>query len=157
MNESLIPGATNAFKSIYSHGLIRSVVCISHIRVAEPRPNAAHTLALARRSSDLRATVALFPELGTSAYSNEDLFHQDALLDASAKAIGEVVEASRNLCPILIVGAPPRPHILGNRYTKPLCWSVIRQKWNNLSSPLSLLFMNICVLAATSRRKKVKR
>jgi len=30
-------------------------------------------------------------------------------------------------------------------------------KWNNLSSPLSLLFMNICVLAATSRRKKVKR
>jgi NAD+ synthase (glutamine-hydrolysing) len=52
--------------------------------------------------------VALFPELGLSAYSNEDLFHQDALLDASEAALERVVEASRDLAPVLLVGVPLR-------------------------------------------------
>jgi len=52
--------------------------------------------------------VALFPELSISAYSNEDLFHQDALLDGAANAIREIVEVSRELIPILIIGAPLR-------------------------------------------------
>jgi NAD+ synthase (glutamine-hydrolysing) len=66
------------FDSIYSHGFVRVAVCIPAVRVAEPRHNAAHTVALARRASDAKAAVVLFPELGLSAYSNEDLFHQDA-------------------------------------------------------------------------------
>ncbi|MBC8075839.1 MAG: NAD(+) synthase, partial [Chloroflexales bacterium] len=49
-----------------------------------------------------------FPELGLSAYSNEDLFHQDALLDASVEALGQLAEASRALAPVLLVGAPLR-------------------------------------------------
>ena len=36
--------------------------------------------------------MALFPELGLSAYSNEDLFHQDALLDAAIEGLREVVD-----------------------------------------------------------------
>jgi NAD+ synthase (glutamine-hydrolysing) len=96
------------FNSIYSHGFIRAAVCIPAVRVAEPRHNAAHTLTLARRASDAKAAVALFPELGLSAYSNEDLFHQDALLEASVAAVHDVVEASRDLMPILVVGAPLR-------------------------------------------------
>ena len=53
---------------------------------------------LARQASERSAAVALFPELGISAYTNEDLFHQDALLDASTEALGQVVEDSRELC-----------------------------------------------------------
>ena len=34
-----------------------------------------------------RAVLAVFPELGLSAYSNADLFQQDALLDASLAAL----------------------------------------------------------------------
>ena len=45
--------------------------------------------------------VASFPELGLSAYSNEDLFQQDALLDASLNALGHIVEGSRKL-PLLL-------------------------------------------------------
>ncbi len=74
------------FQSIYSHGFIRAAVCIPFIRVADPDYNVEHTLGLARRASALNAAVALFPELGISAYSNEDLFHQDALLDATEAA-----------------------------------------------------------------------
>ena len=56
----------------------------------------------------LGAAVALFPELGISAYSNDDLFHQDALLEASVRGMAEVVAGSRSLTPCVIVGAPLR-------------------------------------------------
>ena len=94
--------------SIYSHGFIRAAVCIPFVRVADPAYNAEHTLQLVRQASDLHAAVALFPEMGISAYSNEDLFHQDALLDAVRAALGRLVEESRTLTPVLLVGAPLR-------------------------------------------------
>jgi NAD+ synthase (glutamine-hydrolysing) len=94
------------FYSIYSHRLIRAAVCIPSLRVADPVFNLERTLELARRASRENATVALFPELGISAYSNEDLFHQDALLEASRNAVADLVEESETLTPMLIVGAP---------------------------------------------------
>ncbi len=100
-----MPGS---FHSIYSHGFIRAVVGIPKVAVAHPEFNATHTLDLARRASDLNAAVALFPELGVSAYSNEDLFHQDALLDGVKAALANIVEESRGLTPVLLVGAPLR-------------------------------------------------
>jgi NAD+ synthase (glutamine-hydrolysing) len=96
------------FYSIYSHGFIRAAVCVPFIRVADPDYNVEHTIGLARRASEMHAAVALFPELGISAYSNEDLFHQDALLDACEAALARLIEESRNLSPILLVGAPLR-------------------------------------------------
>jgi NAD+ synthase (glutamine-hydrolysing) len=96
------------FHSIYSHGFIRAAVCIPSVRVADPTYNLARTLDLARRASDQHAAIALFPELGLSAYSNEDLFHQDALLDASLAALADLIAASRDLTPLLLVGLPLR-------------------------------------------------
>lgn len=96
------------FHSIYAHGFIRAAVCIPTLRVADPAFNAAQTIDLARRASEAKAAVALFPELGISAYSNEDLFHQDALLEASRAALSEVVQASVGLTPVLVVGCPLR-------------------------------------------------
>src|SRR5438105_12970879 len=96
------------FHSIYTHGFVRAAVCIPHVAVAAPERNADRTIALASRASDLKAAVTLFPELGVSAYTNEDLFHQDALLDAVEVALGRIVEASADLRPILIVGAALR-------------------------------------------------
>jgi NAD+ synthase (glutamine-hydrolysing) len=96
------------FHSIYSHGFIRAAICMPAVRVADPAYNTERTLELARRASELGAAVALFPELGISAYSNEDLFHQDALLAACETALGRLLEASRKLVPVLVVGAPLR-------------------------------------------------
>src|SRR5215217_7489865 len=68
------------FLSIYTHKFIRTAVCVPFVRVADPVFNAERTLSLAQRASEMKAAVALFPELGISAYSNEDLFHQDVLI-----------------------------------------------------------------------------
>ena len=54
------------------------------------------------------AAVALFPELGISAYSNDDLFHQDVLLDATKEALRGIISNSKDLSPVLLVGAPLR-------------------------------------------------
>jgi NAD+ synthase (glutamine-hydrolysing) len=98
------------FHSIYSHGFIRVAVCIPSVRVADPAYNVEHTIALARRASEQHAAVALFPELGLSAYTCDDLFQQDALLEAVRDGIDRVVEESRGLTPVLLVGAPLRFH-----------------------------------------------
>jgi len=96
------------FHSIYTHGFLRAAVCVPRVRVADPVFNGEHTLGLAQQASEMKAAVALFPELGISAYSNEDLFHQDALLDASREALARLIEGSRELTPVLLVGAPLR-------------------------------------------------
>jgi NAD+ synthase (glutamine-hydrolysing) len=98
----------NRFDSIYSHGIIRAAVCLPSLRVADPEFNLERTLALARQASKANVAVALFPELGLSAYTNDDLFHQDALLDASKAAVARLVKTSAGLTPVLVVGAPLR-------------------------------------------------
>jgi NAD+ synthase (glutamine-hydrolysing) len=96
------------FYSIYSHGMIRAAVCIPTLRVADPAFNVERTLTLARQASKNHVAVALFPELGISSYTNDDLFHQDALLDAVKDALARLVKASQSLTPVLVVGAPLR-------------------------------------------------
>ena len=96
------------FESIYRHGFARVAVATPGVEVASPALNVAHTLDLARRAAREHAVLAVFPELGLSAYSNEDLFQQDALLDASLDALRELTEASRDLPLALAVGLPLR-------------------------------------------------
>jgi NAD+ synthase (glutamine-hydrolysing) len=101
-------GLMHSFHNIYTHGFIRAAVCLPFVKVAEPNYNTERTIALARQASEAGAALALFPELGLSAYSNDDLFHQDALLDATESCLAKIVEASKRLRTILIVGAPLR-------------------------------------------------
>jgi NAD+ synthase (glutamine-hydrolysing) len=99
---------TGPFHSIYSHGFVRAAVGVPYVRVADPAYNAERAKLLAGQASEKGAALAVFPELGISAYSNEDLFHQDALLDAVIEAVSVLAEASRSLFPVLLVGAPLR-------------------------------------------------
>jgi NAD+ synthase (glutamine-hydrolysing) len=94
------------FDSIYRQGFARIAVCIPAVRLGDPRSNGANTIELAKRAHEAHAAIAVFPELGLAGYSNEDLFHQDALLDASRTALADVVDASRTLGPLLFVGVP---------------------------------------------------
>jgi NAD+ synthase (glutamine-hydrolysing) len=96
------------FHSPYAHGFVRVAVATPFVRVADPEYNLGRTLALAQRASDLDAVVTIFPELGISAYSNEDLFQQNALLDGVERALARLVAESRTLRTLLIVGAPIR-------------------------------------------------
>ena len=80
--------------------------CAPTVEVASPKHNLEETLRLAKEVSTQGAGLAVFPELGLSAYSNDDLFFQDALLGAVKDAIAELVRASLELAPMLVVGAP---------------------------------------------------
>ncbi len=95
-----------SFFNLYRHNFARVAVCIPEVRVADPAFNAARTIELLRQVVDRKAVIAVFPELGLSAYSCEDLFHQQALLDATGHALEQVVAASREVGVLAIVGAP---------------------------------------------------
>lgn len=94
------------FYSIYHHGFLRVAVGVPSVRVANPVYNGERTLVLAQRAAEQGAAVALFPELGISAYTNDDLFHQQTLLDATVEALAQLVDASKTLTTMLLVGAP---------------------------------------------------
>lgn len=100
--------AGDPFFNLYSHDLVRVAVAIPDVRVANPAHNAQQTIALMRQADERQAILVLFPELGLSAYSCDDLFHQSALLDAVEAALAEVVLASRSLGVIAVVGLPLR-------------------------------------------------
>ncbi|MBC7806466.1 MAG: NAD(+) synthase [Akkermansiaceae bacterium] len=103
----LSPIAQNFF-SPFTHGFVRVAVAVPDVKVADPVFNAERTLALARRAADDHAQVCLFPELGISSYTCDDLFHQDALLDAVRTALDSLRDASSDISCVLVVGAPLR-------------------------------------------------
>ncbi len=98
----------NRFNSIYTHHFLRCAVCIPKVKVADPAYNVEQTIALARRASEQHVAVALFPELGISGYTNDDLFHQDSLLDAAVDGLTQIVAESTRLASVLVVGLPLR-------------------------------------------------
>ena len=95
-----------SFFNLYRHNFARVAVCIPEVRVADPAFNADRSIALLEEAGRRRAILALFPELGLSAYSCEDLFHQQALLDGARDALGRVVAASREIPVVAVVGVP---------------------------------------------------
>src|SRR5262245_9155443 len=99
---------TRQFHSLYAHDFVRIAACVPRMQVAGVAANLAETLRLAGEGDAARAALMIFPELGLSAYAIDDLLLQDSLLDAVEQAIGEIVEASRRLYPVLVVGAPLR-------------------------------------------------
>jgi len=103
------------FFNLYNHGLIRVAVGVPEVRVADPAFNGARTLELMEKAEGEKALLALFPELGLSAYSCEDLFHQQALLEGSIEALRSLLKASETLNLISVVGMPLRvDHLLFN-------------------------------------------
>ena len=96
------------FDSLYRHGFARVAVAVPRIRVADPTFNLTHTLDLAREAAERGAVLTVFPELGLSSYTADDLFHQDALDAAVSEALDRVVAASAEIDTVLIVGAPVR-------------------------------------------------
>ncbi|HEX6485645.1 MAG TPA: NAD(+) synthase, partial [Nocardioidaceae bacterium] len=94
------------FTSAYSHGFARVAACAVPVSIADPETNVDAILAEARGCHDEGVAVAVFPELSLSGYSIEDLFLQDAVLEQVERALERLVAESRDLLPVLVVGAP---------------------------------------------------
>jgi NAD+ synthase (glutamine-hydrolysing) len=94
------------FQSPYAHGFVRLAVCVPRLRPADPVYNTDAMLELLHQAHEASAAIALFPELGVSAYAIDDLLLQQTLLDAVERQIVRLVAASRALGPTFAVGAP---------------------------------------------------
>jgi NAD+ synthase (glutamine-hydrolysing) len=101
-------GTDDSFFNLYRHNFVRVAVAIPEVRVADPAFNAARTVAMMRQAHERRVALAVFPELGLSSYSCDDLFHQQALLDGCMDGLREVLEASRDIPVVTMVGMPLR-------------------------------------------------
>jgi NAD+ synthase (glutamine-hydrolysing) len=101
-------GTAAEFRSIYRHGFVRVAACTTRCTLAYPAANAATTLEVARNCHARGVALAVFPELGISGYAIGDLLHQSTLLDGVEAAVADIVAASVDLSPLLLVGAPLR-------------------------------------------------
>ena len=91
-----------------AHGFARLAVAVPRNRVADPVYNGRETVRMYREAAAEGAVLVAFPELGLSAYTCDDLFHQDALLEGCEAALRDVAEASRDVQTIAVVGLPLR-------------------------------------------------
>ncbi|WP_106814897.1 NAD(+) synthase [Microbacterium timonense] len=96
------------FESAYRHGFARVAACTIPLSIADPATNADAVLATARECDAEGVAVAVFPELCLTGYAIDDLVMQDPVLDAVEAAVANLVEASVDLLPMLVVGAPLR-------------------------------------------------
>ena len=100
--------AAGGFGSLYRHGFARVAVAIPRVTMADPASNAGQIIALARQAAGEHAVLTVFPELSLSAYTADDLFHQDALQGAVLDALRDLVAASVGLGTAVVVGVPLR-------------------------------------------------
>jgi NAD+ synthase (glutamine-hydrolysing) len=98
--------ARGDFFNLYRHGFARVALGTPAVRVGDPEHNAGATLELMRRAARRKALLAVFPELGLSAYTCEDLFHQQALVRATESALAKLLARSRDLPLAAFVGLP---------------------------------------------------
>ncbi|CAN5394391.1 NAD(+) synthase [soil metagenome] len=97
-----------SFFSLYRHGFVRVATAVPKVKLADPAANAASVLALVREAHEAGVAVLVLPELGLTGYTIDDLLQQDALLDAVEAAISTLAQASKDLAPLLVIGAPLR-------------------------------------------------
>src|SRR5205823_11056426 len=98
--------ARNDFFNLSRQGFARMAVATPVVRVGDPQHNLEATVALMREAAREKAILAVFPELGLSAYSCEDLFHQQALLEGAEDALEDLLARTRNLPLAALVGVP---------------------------------------------------
>ena len=96
------------FRSAYDQGFARVAAVTLPVTLADPAANAAAVIARARRLGEEGVCLAVFPELGLTGYSIDDLLLSDVLLRGALAAIETVRAASAGFLPAIVVGAPLR-------------------------------------------------
>ena len=96
------------FHAMHRHGFVRVATSTPRVRTADIPYNRDAILTEARRAHEADVDLLVYPELCVSSYALDDLHLQTALLDSVEQAIGDIVEASAELAPVLLIGAPLR-------------------------------------------------
>ncbi|WP_395612477.1 NAD(+) synthase [Allosphingosinicella sp.] len=102
------PETKLAFAAIHRHGFVRVAAASPLASAGDVALNVDETVKLAREAAGRGVDLAVFPELNLSSYAVDDLFLQDAFLDAVEAGIVRLAAETAELGTVLLVGAPIR-------------------------------------------------
>lgn len=88
------------------HGFINVAAAVPRVKVADVGFNLSETECLIAQAESRGVEIVCFPELGLTGYTCQDLFRSRLLLDRAKEALNSLVDFSRNLDIISIVGMP---------------------------------------------------
>ncbi|CAI3952747.1 NAD(+) synthase [Commensalibacter papalotli (ex Botero et al. 2024)] len=94
------------FYSIYEHNLLRGATCNFAVKLADPFANSQQIIQLANNVDKQGGGLCVFPELCLTGYSIEDLRLQQILLETTVKTLGKICQDTKELSPVLVLGAP---------------------------------------------------
>ena len=96
------------FFSAYDQGFVRVAAATVTVFPAQPSRNVREVIRVAEELAGRGVGVVVFPELCLTGYALDDLLLQSPLLDAAEEALATLLEASRDLLPLVVVGLPVR-------------------------------------------------
>ncbi|MDD6033771.1 MAG: NAD(+) synthase, partial [Oscillospiraceae bacterium] len=91
-----------------SYGFIKAAALSPRVTVASPKQNGEETLKALLAAAEQGVQLAVLPELGLSAYTCADLFHQDALIRGCEEALSVLLKQTAGLELVYAVGLPVR-------------------------------------------------
>ncbi len=108
---------------------VRISCCVPETAVANTIKNADAIIAQAKDAARQHANFAVFPELAVTGYTCGDLFLQDIMITGTKDAIVRIMEETKELDIILLIGAPLE--LLGQLYNcalviaKGVVWGIV--------------------------------
>lgn len=88
------------------YGFVTVASAIPSVKVADCEYNTTETIRLIDEAEEKGVEIIVFPELGITSYSCQDLFHQQLLLVEAEKSVERIVEHTRSSDIIVIIGVP---------------------------------------------------
>jgi NAD+ synthase (glutamine-hydrolysing) len=89
-----------------NYGFIKVAAAVPSVKVADCKYNLEQIELLVSQAEKQAVEIVVFPELSVTGYSCQDLFRQNLLLDASETAVMMLLDYTRHLDVVSIVGVP---------------------------------------------------
>jgi len=91
-----------------NNGFLKIATAIPHVQVADCAYNTSCIKKLIEQAAGQNVQIVCFPELSITAYTCADLFQQQLLVEEAEKSLARLVEETKQLNIISIVGLPVR-------------------------------------------------
>ncbi|WP_185154832.1 NAD(+) synthase [Dysgonomonas sp. 25] len=89
-----------------NYGFVRVAAATPSVKVADCDYNARQIIDMATRADKQGVSAAVFPEMGITSYTANDLFNQRPLIDGALAALKQICEETKNLNIIIVAGSP---------------------------------------------------
>lgn len=94
------------FHSLYDQGFARLAACTLPVTLADPAENAERMAQIVQRCARDGVAAVVFPELGLTGYTLDDLRFQDVVLDGARDALKSFIEQTAQCTTVAVIGLP---------------------------------------------------